>query len=582
MEKEKNKKESDIYSSMKLFKSTIQLGDFLVFTLLILYAALFVLYPILLVVVESFREPTTQAFTFSHYIKFFSDPYYYRCLINSLSAALLTVIVTSLIGIPLAYILSRYKLAGKTLYTALSLLPILLPPYVGAFAFIILFGKAGVLNLLLLEHNIIREPIDFLNGLHGVVFVESIHLLPFVVITSAAGMTQIDPSFEEIAEVAGAHGFYRTLTITLPLISPQYVSGVFLVMSYVLGDWLTPLILGQKDYLASVAYLNIAYHFTDIERKYMGIIAAVLASIFSVIVLLAARYFIEKKSYTVLSKGTTAEGRVIPIRGVKKALAYLYVAVIMLFVLLSPFVISVAAFSRRWVLTPFPSYWTFENIRMLFIELPNYIWNTIVYSTLATLVALPVALGTSYILARTNIPGKNFLDGILVSILAIPGIMVGVGYLIGFDYPIPFINESLSRIWLIMPLVLAARRLPYLARNTHASFLQLEKSLEEAAYVAGSSRLLTFLTISLPLIMRGVFAGMILFFVMAMQEISSTIFLYKPGWETLPIGIYLQWNRGTEFGVPAAAAFILIVLTLLLLLLLSKIGGRVLGGAFSI
>ena len=563
-------------------KKRVPAEDLLVFSLLMAYALIFVLYPILIVVIESFKDPTTNVFTVSNYVKFFSDPYYYRCLANSLLAAILTVLVTSLIGIPLAYILSRYRLAGKTLYTALSLLPILLPPYVGAFAFIILFGKMGVVNLLLTEYNIVKEPIDFLNGLHGVVFVESIHLLPFIVITCAAGMTQIDPSFEEIAEVAGASGLYRTLTITLPLISPQYISGVFLVMSYVLGDWLTPLLLGQKDYLASVAYLNIAYHFTDIERMYMGIIAAVLASVFSVLVLLVSRYYVERKSYTVLSKGTTAEGRVIPIAGVKKALAYAYVAIVMIFVLLSPFVITVAAFSRRWVLTPFPTYWTFENIRMLFIELPNYIQNTLVYSALATLIALPVSLGASYVLARTQIPGKNLLDGMLVSILAIPGIMVGVGYLVGFDFPLPIIGERLSRIWLIMPLVLAARRLPYLARNTHASFLQLEKSLEEAAQVAGASKLRTFFTISLPLIMRGVFAGMILFFVMAMQEISSTIFLYKPGWETLPIGIYLQWSRGTEFGVPAAAAFILIVLTLILLLILSKIGGRVLGGAFSI
>jgi iron(III) transport system permease protein len=562
-------------------KGIISIGEIIIFTLLLLYVIIFIAYPMLIVVFESFHDPKTRALSINNYIKFFSDTYYYQCLINSVIAAILTILVTTLFGIPLAYILARYRLAGKTLYTALSLLPILLPPYVGAFAFIILFGKMGVINLLLMQIGLIKQPIDFLYGLHGLVFVESIHLLPFIVLTTAAGMTQIDPSFEEVAEVAGASGLRRTLTITLPLITPQYASGAFLVFSYVLGDWLTPLILGQKYYLASVAFLNIAYHFADIERKYMGIIAAVLASLLSVASLMAVRTYVERKSYAALSKGTTAEGRVIPIKGIKKVASYLYVFFIMMLVLLSPTIIAIAAFSRRWVLTPFPEYYTFENIRMLFIELPSYIQNTLIFSVIALLMALPIALGTGYVLARTNISGKNALDGIMTSVLAIPGIMMGIGYLIGFDYPLPFINESLSRVWLIMPLVLTARRLPYMTRTTHASFLQLEKSLEEAAFVSGASKLRTFFNITLPLILKGVFAGMLLFLVMAIQEISATIFLYRPGWETLPIGIYLQWNRGTEFGVPAAAAFILIIFTLILLIIFSKTGQRVLGGAFA-
>jgi iron(III) transport system permease protein len=564
----------------RLGKGIVSIGEIMVFAVLMLYSLVFIIYPMLIVVVESFHDPKTQAFSPNNYIKFFTDAYYYQCLMNSIIAAILTILVTTLLGIPLAYILARYRLAGKTLYTALSLLPILLPPYVGAFAFIILFGKMGTINLLLMQSGLIKQPINFLYGLHGLVFVETVHLLPFIVLTASAGITQIDPSFEEAAEVAGASGLRRALTITLPLITPQYASGVFLVFSYVLGDWLTPLILGQKDYLATVAFLNLAYHFTDIERKYMGIIAAVLASLFSVAFLLFVRAYVERKSYAALSKGTTAEGRVIPISGAKKIVAYLYVFFIMVLVLLSPFVITIAAFSRRWILTPFPEYYTFENIRMLFIELPSYIQNTIVFSIVALLLAFPVALGTGYILTRTNIPGKNILDGIIASVLAIPGIMMGIGYLIGFDYPLPFLGESLSRIWLIMPLVLTARRLPYMTRTTHASFLQLEKSLEEAAMVSGASKLRTFFNITLPLILKGVFAGMILFLVMAIQEISSTIFLYRPGWETLPIGIYLQWNRGTEFGVPAAAAFILIVFTLILLLIFSKTGQKVMGGAF--
>ena len=557
------------------------LGEAGLFAALWIFVFLFTLYPIGIVYLESFRIPGTNQYGLDNYITFLTDPYYYRCFKNSLLLGTLTVITTSLIGIPLAYILARYRLKGKTVFTALTLLPILLPPYVGAFAFVIFLGKYGTINLLLQEFGLISEPINFIYGLHGIIFVETIHLLPFIVLNVAAGITQIDPSFEEAAEVAGASGLWRTLTVTLPLTLPNYAAGAFLVFIFTMADWLTPIILGQTDFLATVAYINIAYHFTDIKRKYMGIIATVLAATTCIVALLLARKYVEMKSYAALSKGTTAEGRIIPISGWKKALAYLYVIVVSSLILISPLVITMAAFSRRWILTPFPEYWTLENIRMLFIELPMYIRNTFVFSGVALLMGIPVGIGVAYIVARSTIPGKDLLDSLFTMILAIPGIIVGVGYLIGYGSELPLLGFSLAREWIVMPLALCVRRLPYFIRSAYASFLQLDKTLEEAAEAIGASKLRVFFTISMPLILKGVFAGMVMFFIMAMQEISSTIFLYKPGWQTMPIGIFYQWHRGTEFGVPAALAFLMIVITFSLLMIISRLGQRVLGGAFS-
>jgi len=556
-------------------------GDTLLLITLYVFVILFIIYPIGIVFLESLKVPNTNKLGLDNYVNFFSDPYYFKCFRNSVILGILTIISTTIIGFPLAYILARYRIRGKTIFTALTLLPILLPPYVGAFAFIIFFGKYGTLNLLLEEWGLISEPINFIYGLHGIVLVETIHLLPFIVLNVTAGITQIDPSFEEAAEVVGASGLWRALTVTIPLVVPNYMAGAFLVFIFTMADWLTPLILGQTDFLATIAYINIAYHFTDVQRKYMGIIATVLAASTCIAALLVARKYVEMKSYAALSKGTTYEGRVIPIGGIKKIIAYLYCIFISALVLISPFVITIAAFSRRWILTPFPEYWTFENIRMLFIELPMYIRNTFVFSGIALLMGVVVGLGVAYIVARSNMPGRDLLDSLFTMILAIPGIVVGVGYLIGYGSEIPLLGFSLARSWIVMPLALAVRRLPYFIRSAYASFLQLDKTLEEAAEVSGSSKLRVFFTISLPLIMRGVFAGMVMFFIMAMQEISSTIFLYKPGWETMPIGIFLQWHRGTEFGVPAALAFLMIIITFSLLMIISKLGQRVLGGAFS-
>ena len=555
-------------------------GNLLLAFFLYLILILFILYPLAAVILESFRT-LKGGYGLDNYIEFFTDPYYFRCLKNSILLGFLTILTTTIIGIPMAYILARYKLRGKTIFTSLTLLPIVLPPYVGAFAFIIFFGKYGTLNLLLRQLNLIRKPINFIYGLHGIVLVETIHLLPFIVLNVSAGITQIDPSYEEASEIEGASGLRRALTVTLPLITPNYAAGAFLVFAFTMADWLTPLILGQTDYLPTIAYINIAYHFTDVHRKYMGIIACVLAATISIITLITTRKYVEIKTYAALSKGTTREGRVLEIGGLKKVIAYMYCTLIASLSLITPTVITLAAFSRRWILTPFPTHWTLANFKFALFEAPSYIKNTFLFSGIAMLMGIPLGLSIAYIVARTRVPGKDLLDGLFTMVLSIPGIVVGVGYMLAYGQKLPLLGFSLARMWIVMPLALMVRRLPYFVRSAYASYLQLEKSLEEAAEVLGASRLRTFLGISLPLLFKGVFAGMIMFFIMAMQEISSTIFLYRPGWETMPIGLFLMWHRGTEFGLPAALAFIMIMITFILLFVLSKLGRRVLGGAFS-
>jgi len=133
---------------------------------------------------------------------------------------------------------------------------------------------------------------------------------------------------------------------------------------------------------------------------------------------------------------------------------------------------------------------------------------------------------------------------------------------------------------MIMPLALFARRLPYFLRIAHASYLQLDISLEEASEVCGVGKFRTFINISLPLLVKGVLVGVVMFFIMAFQEISTAIFLYRGGWETLPIGIYLNWHRGMEFGISAAMAFLMIIITFILLLIIARIGGGILKAAW--
>ncbi len=550
-------------------------GNISLAALLWLVIAFFVVYPVSKLLIESFRIAETGGWGIANYLRFFQETYYLKIFGNTLILSALVLLTTTVFGVPLAYILARYRQRGKTVFTALILLPIVLPAYAGVFAFIIFFGKFGTVNLLLMDLGLIEKPINFIYGFHGLVFVQSLHMLPFIVLGLSAGFTNIDPCFEEAAEVEGASGFWRFLTVTLPLCTPSYLAGAVLVFLWPFTDWLTPLILGQTDFLPSIAYINIAYHFTDMHRKYMGIVAVVVSSIVCIGLFLLARWWVEKKKYTGLSKGTTSEGRVIEPGPLLKSGAYAYMVFIAILVLLIPFVLGLAAFSRRWVFEPFPTYWTLDNFRLILLESPGLIKNSFVFSGLALVFGVVFGLPAAYLIVRTRVPGKDALDFVITLMLAFPGIAVGVSYLLAFWKGIP-----LAMHWIIMPLALFARRLPYFLRMAHSSYLQLDISLEEASEVSGVGKFRTFLFISLPLLIKGVLVGVVMFFIMAFQEISTAIFLYRGGWETLPIGIYLNWNRGMEFGIAAAMAFLMIVITFILLLIIARIGGGILKAAW--
>ena len=547
------------------------------FISIILWAVLllFVIYPLSFLIIESLKIAGTNQYGLQNYIDFFKDPYYLKTFWNTLLLGILVLITTTLFGLPLAYILARYRLKGKLIFTALILLPIVLPAYAGAFALIVLFGKMGTVNLLLMDWGVISKPINFVFGLHGLVFIQALHLLPFIVLSLSAGFTDIDPSLEEAAEVEGAGGFRRFLTVTLPLCSPNYLAGAVIVFLWPFTDWLTPLIFGVQDILPSTAYINIAYHFTDMHRKYMGIVSVVISSLICVGIFLASKSWVERKKYTALSKGTTLEGRIVEPNPWIKLSSYFYMFLIGVLVLLIPVVLGLSAFSRRWVLQPFPTYWTLDNFKLIFLETPLLLKNSFLFSIIALIFGVVFGLPAAYLITRTKVPGKDTLDFIITLMLAFPGIAVGVSYLLAFWEGIP-----LATHWIIMPLSLFVRRLPYFLRMAHASYLQLDVSLEEASEVSGAGKLRTFFNISLPLLLKGIFVGLVMFFIMAFQEISTAIFLYRGGWETLPIGIYLNWHRGMEFGIAGAMAFLMIVIIFILLLIVARIGGGILGAAW--
>src|SRR4030066_1359655 len=174
-------------------------GNIFLATLLWLVIAFLVIYPLSILFLESFKIAKTGGWGINNYLEFFQDTYYLKTFGNTLFLSVLVLLTSTLFGVPLAYILASYRLRGKTIFTALILLPIVLPAYAGAFAFVIFFGKYGTMNLLLMNAGLIEKPLNFIYGFHGLVFIEALHMLPFIVLSLSAGLTSIDPSFEEAA-----------------------------------------------------------------------------------------------------------------------------------------------------------------------------------------------------------------------------------------------------------------------------------------------------------------------------------------------------------------------------------------------
>src|SRR5512134_3957162 len=280
----------------KLPRATLATGGFL---LIWAFLILFVFYPLTRIFYDAFTNEA-GAFTAANFVEFFTDKYYLRSLWKSLLLGLAAVFTTSVIGIAVAFLLVRYDFPGRNLFTYLTILPLILPPLVGVLGFVFILGRAGTVNVILMDWFGLENPINFMYGLHGVLLVETVHLFPMMTLSILDSLSKVDPSLEEAAQGVGAKGWKRFFTITLPLMTPGYISGALLVFIWTFADFITPLVLGVQDLLAPQAYLNIM-QFVDRRLFRMGIVISALLVVLAIFFVLAARQYVAIKDYSSLS-----------------------------------------------------------------------------------------------------------------------------------------------------------------------------------------------------------------------------------------------------------------------------------------
>ena len=539
-----------------------------------LFLLVFLVYPLLRIAYDAFSDDSGRL-TLANFAEFFGDAYYRRSLGNSLLLGLGTVVTTSVLGFAVAFLLVRCDFAGRNLFSYLTLIPIISPPLVGVLGFTFIMGRAGTVNVLLEDWFGLARPVNFVYGLHGVLLVETLHLFPMITLNVVDALAKIDPALEEAAESVGARGWRKLVTITLPLTTPGYVAGALLVFIWTFSDFATPLVLGVHDLLASQAYLNIV-QFVDRRLFRMGIVISALMVALALVFLVAARRYVAIKDYSSLSYSKIARRRLSPLQQTG-AIAFLSFVMLMSFI---PYLgVGLASIGKGWSLTPFPLRYTLGYFERVIVETPKYIVNSFLYSGLAVLLCIAIGVPIAWILARTRLPGRDALDGLNTLILAIPGTAIGIAYIRAFHFDLPLVGRGLTSLWIILPLVLAIRRLPYTVRGSYASLLLVHRSMEEAAESVGARGWRSFNDVTLPLIWRGVLVGSLFSFMTSLQEASAVLFLSLGGWETITVGIFSFYIAGSA-NEAAALGVILIVVAAVSLAIINRIAGARMGGMF--
>jgi iron(III) transport system permease protein len=544
------------------------------FALIWAFLLVFVLYPLTRIFYDAFTTEAGQL-TLANFQEFFTDRFYLRSLWNSLVLATAAVVTTSVIGVGVAFLILRYEFPGRNLFSYLTMLPLILPPLVGVLGFVFILGRAGTVNVILMDWLGLQKPINFMYGMQGVLLVETVHLFPLMTLSVLDALSKVDPSLEEAAQGMGAKGWRRFWDVTLPLMTPGYVSGALLVFIWTFADFITPLVVGVQDLLAVQAYLNIM-QFVDRRLFRMGIVISALLVLLAIFFVLAARQYVAIKDYSSLAYSRVERRRLGP---VKRWLAVAFLASLLFVSFVPQLGVVLAAVGRGWSLTPFPVHYTLEFFEQVSIESPKFILNSFLFCGIAVAMCLVIGVPMAWILARTRAPGRGTMDALTTLILAIPGTAIGIAFIRAFNYPLPFIDTPLTSMWIILPLVLAVRRLPYTVRGSYSSLLLVHSSMEEAAANVGAGKLRTFRDITVPLVWKGIFVGALFSFITSIQEASATIFLTLGGWEMMPFGIFTFYIAGSQ-SQAAALGVILIVLCAASLFTVNRIAGARVGGLF--
>ncbi|MCK5801215.1 MAG: iron ABC transporter permease [Lentisphaeria bacterium] len=553
-------------------------------TLVLAFFALFFFFPILHVVRGGLTDEAGH-FTVTYVMEIFRNPVYLAGLRNAFAVALCTTLLCLTIALPLAWMADRFVFPGKRLLTAALLLPMILPPFVGAVGMQAVFGHYGAANMLLEALHLVPKgggPDWFGGGFAGIVLIEALHLYPILYLNCVAAFANVDPTLLEAAADCGCTGFRRFRRITLPLIMPGVFAGGTLVFIWSFTELGTPLMF-QFGRITPVQVFDGIQEIGDNAIPY----ALVLVMMTAAAALYAlAKLAVGRQSHAMVSKAGSAARAVRPSKGVALLVAGAFCAVVLLGTLPHIGVIGLSV-AGRWYQTICPEAptvahytaalghgWTVRSIR-----------NSVLYASLAVSLALLLGVFAAHAIVRGKGRGRWLLDVLTMLPLAVPGLVLAFGYLamtrkgclLAFLDPV-------SNPTILLVIAYAVRRLPYVVRAVVAGLQQTSVSYEEAAASLGAGVTTCFRRITMPLIGANLIAGAIIAFSFSMLEVSDSLLLAQRSvYFPITKAIYeLSMLYGQGQALAASLGVWTMVFLATSLLVASSILGRRLGALFRV
>lgn len=520
--------------------------------------ALFLIYPMLSIMKQSVLADD-GSFSFCHFKDFFGHKYYIDTLKNSFTVSIVTTIVSLILGVPLAYLYSLYDIKGRKFLQIVIILCTMSAPFIGAYSWILLLGRNGVITVFLEKLGI---NIGTIYGFKGIVISMSTRLFPLAFMYVSGAMKNIDNTLLEASANLGCSGAKRFWKLGIQLCMPSILASALMIFMRAFADFGTPLMIGEGYRTFPVEIYNQFVGEVGTDYGFASAVS-VIAIIITAVVFFIQKYANSKFQFTMSAMHQIERKKAKP---VKNFFIHLY-AYGLVFISMLPQLYLIYTSFRKSSKSGFafvPGY-SLMNYQMAFKRMghgtKNEIWNTVFIGVSTLLIIIILAILIAYLVVRRKNVLNNAIDTCSMLPYIIPGSVVGIALATTFSTGLAITGTAL-----IMIIAMSIRRIPYTIRSSVATLQQIPLSIEEASLSLGASKPKTFFKITVPMMGSGIVSGAILSWVSIITELSSSIILYSARNTTLTVMVYSLVSRGTD-GQAAAVATILTVFTVISLIL---------------
>ena len=535
--------------------------SWLIITILLLaFYLFFMIYPMISLVKQSFLDKETGLFSMTNYMEFFNNKSNVLALQHSFSISVWVTVFSLILGVPLAYFTTCYKIRGSKLLRVLIILSSMSPPFVGAFSWVVFCGNNGIFTRFM--RDVFHIDMPSIYGFNGIVLVMSLSFLSLVYLYVSGALKNIDNSLVEASSNLGTTGFKRFMKVIIPLIMPTMLASALMVFMRAFADFGTPVFIG-KGYQVFTVLIYDQYSGEMSQNKAYAAALSVIAIVITTVIFLLQKWANSKFTFTMNALHPIEQKKAKPLQNF---LMHFYCYGITLLAFLPQIYVIFSSFQKTSESgLIFKKGFSLNSYRYVLEAYSDTIWNTIKIAVSALLLVVLVSVVCAYLVVRRKNIMNQALDLMTMMPSIIPGSVIGVALIVSFNRSVMGL-PVLTGGPFIMIVALIIRRSPYTIRSSVAILQQIPQTIEEASISLGSSKAKTFFKVTLPMMLNGVISGAILSWVSIITELSTAIYLFTYRTRTMTISVYELVTKGS-YGYASAMAAILTLFTTISLIL---------------